>query len=398
MSGAIMLLKITNAKIVADKIENKDIYIKDGLIYAVTDEPIPCDEIIDAEGLYISAGFIDTHVHGGGGADFTDGDEKCVETAIKAHLKHGTTTIIPTTVADSFEAIDECIGFIKNVAEKNTEGANIFGVHLEGPYIAMSQKGAINPKYIKNPDKAEYEALISKYDGFIKKITFAPELKGAKELCTYLKEKNVIASAGHTEATIDHIRICREEGLNMFTHLFSAMSTITRKDGYRILGAIESAYYFDDMYTEVIADGCHLPPELLKIIYKIKGADRICLITDAMRGADMPEGPSVLGSLKNNFECFIEDGIAKMPDKSCFAGSVATCDRLVRVMTKQVGISLPEAVKMMTKTPAVAHGIENKGQIKEGYDADLVFFDEDINIKKVIIKKNNEIKITGENL
>ena len=233
---------------------------------------------------------------------------------------------------------------------------------------------------------------------FIKKITFAPELEGAKELCRYLKEKNIIASAGHTEATIDDIKECRKEGLNMFTHLFSAMSTITRKDGYRILGAIESAYYFDDMYTEVIADGCHLPPELLKIIYKIKGADRICLITDAMRGADMPEGPSVLGSLKNDFKCFIEDGIAKMPDKSCFAGSVATCDRLVRVMTKQVGIPLEEAVKMMTKTPALSHGIENKGQIKEGYDADLVFFDEDINIRKVIIKKNNEIKITGDNL
>ena len=171
------------------------------------------------------------------------------------------------------------------------------------------------------------------------------------------------------------------------------MSTIVRKGGFRILGAIEATYLMDNVYAEVIADGLHVPPELLKFIYKFKGPDKMCLITDSIRGADMPEGKSIIGSLKNGQECIIEDGIAKMPDRTCFAGSVATTDRLVRTFYKQVGVPLTDAVKMASTTPAIAHGFKNVGAIKEGYDADLLFFDDDINIKKIIMKRNNNIKI-----
>ena len=172
-------------------------------------------------------------------------------------------------------------------------------------------------------------------------------------------------------------------GLTMFTHLYSSMSTITRRDGYRILGCVEAAYYFGDMYTEVICDGIHLPPRLLELIYRFKGADKICLITDAIRGAEVPD--ELLPVLRDKYSCVIEDGIGKMPGKNCFAGSVATTDRLIREMRPIAGIV--DAVKMLTKTPAVAHGLAGKGELRAGFDADIVIFDEGINIKKIIINK-----------
>lgn len=385
-------IKITNGKVITDRVVEKDIYIKDGVIQGVTNEERPYDELIDAGGLYVSPGFIDTHVHGGGGADFMDEGTESVIRVVRTHMRHGTTTILPTILPDS---LDEILRAVRNIGE--AAGADdvphIYGVHMEGPWLAKSQAGAMDPKYIVTPKKQDYRRILSKAKGLIRKVTFAPELKGAQEFCRYLKENGIVPSAGHTEATLEKIRDCREAGLDMVTHLYSSMSTITRKEGYRILGTVEAAYYFDDMYTEVIADGIHLPPELLKIIYRLKGPDRICLVTDAMRGADMPEGESILGSLRHNFKCVIEDGIAKMPDRTCFAGSVATADRCVRVFKNQVGVPIEEAVKMMTKTPAIAHGIQNKGEIKEGYDADLLIFDENIDIKKIILTTNNNIRI-----
>jgi len=391
-------VKITNGKLIlSDRICEANLYIQKGKILAVTEEDLPCDMTIDAKGSYVSPGFIDTHVHGGGGHDFMDGGQECAAAAARAHMKHGTTTILPTTLSDS---LDEIIACIKDVyqASKEERMPHIPGVHLEGPFLAKTQAGAMNPKYIIEPVKEDYEKLIDAVPGFVKKVTFAPELPGSMELCKYLKEKGIIASAGHTEATLDDMEACRKEGLNMVTHLYSAMSTITRRGGFRVLGVIESAYYYDDLYAEVIADGLHLPPTLLKLIYKSLGPDRVCLITDSMRGADMPEGPSILGALKNNFECFIEDGIAKMPDRSCFAGSVATTDRLVRVFKEQVGLPLPEIIRMITRTPAKAHGIEGKGELKEGFDADIVLFDEGINIEKIILSNLETVQIyeTGE--
>jgi N-acetylglucosamine-6-phosphate deacetylase len=163
------------------------------------------------------------------------------------------------------------------------------------------------------------------------------------------------------------------------------MSSITRRGGCRYLGVVESAYLIDDIVVEVIADGMHLPPELLQLIYKFKGADKICLATDAMRGAGMADGPSVIGNKDEGMECIIEDGIAKLPDRTAFAGSVATADRLVRTFVKQAGVSIVDSVKMMTETPAKALGLRNKGILKEGFDADIVVFDEDINIHTVMI-------------
>ena len=387
------MIKIKNGKVITDKIIDANVYIKDGKIFAVTTEELPFDEEIDAGGLYVSPGFVDTHCHGGGNHDFMDATAEGAKAALKAHMKHGTTTILPTTVADGVEETIAAIDSVLEAIKSDDDLPHVPGMHLEGPYFSVAQAGAQDPKNIVPPVKEDYTRIVETYGSFIKKYAFAPELEGSEEFCRYITSKGVIASAGHTDCTYDDMQRIEKCGLTMVTHLYSGMSTIVRKGGFRVLGAVESTYLMDNIYAEVIADGLHLPPDLLKFIYKFKGPDKMCLITDSMRGADMPEGKSKIGSLKKGLDCIIEDGIAKMPDRSCFAGSVATTDRLVRVFYKKVGVPLEDAVKMASTTPAIAHGFEGIGAIKEGYDADLIFFDDDINIKKIIIKRNNDIKI-----
>ncbi|HCA98929.1 MAG TPA: N-acetylglucosamine-6-phosphate deacetylase, partial [Porphyromonadaceae bacterium] len=196
----------------------------------------------------------------------------------------------------------------------------------------------------------------------------------------------IIASIAHTEAVYEEVVTAFENGYSLVTHLYSGMTGVTRRNAYRYAGVVESAYLLPNMDVEIIADGVHLPAPLLRLIYQIKGAGHIALTTDAMRGAGMPEGPSILGGKANGLPVIIEDGVAKLPDRSSFAGSVATGDRLVRTMISQAGVSLPEAVRMITHTPARILGIENsKGTIDIGKDADLVIFDNDINICETII-------------
>ena len=169
------------------------------------------------------------------------------------------------------------------------------------------------------------------------------------------------------------------------THFYSCMPTIKRVNGYRIPGAVEAGYILRDMWIEVIGDGSHIPPILLKMIVANRGCDRMLLVTDAMRGATMPEGPSILGRLEGGHKCIIENGIALMPDKSCFAGSVATTDRLVRTFYKNHILTLPLAVEAASKKPAESIGLSGKGEIREGYDADIIFFDDNINVSFVMV-------------
>lgn len=385
-----MRTKIKNAVFVTESLETgKYLYIENGVIYAFTDDELDYDCEIDAEGLYVSPGFIDIHTHGAGGYDFGDGEVSDIKNAAYTHATYGTTTIFPTCTSSSTE---DTLKFIKNVKaamEDNEPGLpNIAGAHLEGPYFADAQRGAQNPEHIKAPCRSEYTEFVKNGGGAVRRISFAPELPGSEELCEYLTENGIVASFGHTDAIYQEIEPLIKKGCKLATHLYSGMNGVTRRNCYRKLGAVETAFLEDDVYVEIIADGIHLPPELLKLIYKIKGPDRISLVTDSMRGAGMGEGESVLGPKNDptSMKCIIKDGVAFLTDMTAFAGSVATTDRLVRVMNKSVGIPLCECIKMMTKTPAKIMGLADRGAIKEGYIADLVFFDEDINIKKVILQ------------
>ncbi len=384
-----MTIKIINGRIITDKIDKDSaLYIRDGKILAITGEGIEADAVIDAKNAYVSPGFIDLHTHGAGGTDFMDGTPDDVRTALRTHAAYGTTAIMPTaTTANpaSFRKSIEDIGLV--MKEKAEDLPEVLGAHLEGPYFSFEQAGAQAPEFITDPIKEEYEELLSQYKGIIARWSFAPERKGAAEFCETLLKHDVIPSIAHTNATYDEIMPVYNAGCRLMTHFYSGMSLLTRKKGFRVLGAVETGYLLDDMYVETIVDGKHLPPELLRLIYKIKTSDYICMVTDSMRGAGV-EGATemILGPIADQRMAVIEDGVAKMPDRINFAGSIATTDRLVRVMHKEAGVDIVNAVKMMTEIPAKVAGAKHIGKLCEGYDADIVLFNDNIEIQKVLLK------------
>ena len=370
-------------------IENAGIVLENGLIQTIIEGDsfvqIKEDQVIDVKGQYISPGFIDIHTHGGGGYDFMDGTVEAIIKGAKAHLAFGTTSIVPTTLTSSLDELFSTLDHFNEARDTMKEGPNLLGIHLEGPYFSIEQKGAQDPKYIKNPDKDEYLKILDYSDNIIR-WSIAPELDGSLEMARELSRRNILCSIAHSNANYDEVLAGYENGFTHVTHLYSGMSTVHRKNAFRHAGVVESAFLIDEMTVEIIADGVHLPESLLKLIYKIKGANNICLVTDSMRAAGMPEGQYILGSQNNGLNIIVEDGVAKLMDKTAFAGSTATTDRLLKVMTKIAEVPLLQAVKMLTLTPAKVIGVDtHKGSIVTGKDADIVVFDKDINISMVIV-------------
>lgn len=369
--------------------ERSSVIIEDDQIAAIVPdselETHENDEIIDVGGRFIAPGFIDIHSHGAGGHDFMDGSVEAIIGAARAHLRFGTTTILPTTLTSTWDELRLALDKFAQAKEAMEDGPNIAGLHLEGPYFSMEQKGAQDPRYIKNPDRSEYRKIVE-YSDLVKRWTIAPELPGALEMGRFLSQRGIICSMGHTNAVYEEVVAAVESGYSLVTHLFSGMSTIRRINAYRHAGVIESALLLDDLTVEIIADGAHLPASLLQLTYKVKGPDRICLVTDSMRGAGMPEGESILGSLADGQKVIIEDGVAKLLDRSAFAGSVCTADRLVRTMIDVAGVPLADAVRMATLTPAKVLKIDDrKGKLAAGMDADIVVFDSNIDVFLVVV-------------
>ena len=341
--------------------------------------------IIDAAGMYVAPGFIDMHTHGAGGADFMDGTVDAYLTAARMHAKHGTTLLYPTTLTSTNESLYASFETYTEAEKQNTDGAQFGGMHLEGPYFSPLYAGAQDPRYLRNPRPEEYMEILDKCPK-LARWSFAPELEGAAEFAAELRRRGIVASIGHTNATFGECDEAYKSGANLMTHFYSCMSTISRRNAFRYAGTIEYGYIQDGMDIEIIADGIHVPQDLLHLLLKIKGAGRISLVTDSMRAAGMPEGPSILGGLDGGQEVIVEDGVAKLLDRTAFAGSVATADRLVRTMVRTAGCSMADAVRMITENPARVMGIsDRKGALKTGMDADVVIFDENVNIKNTII-------------
>lgn len=358
-----------------------------GKIAAVSARDIvaPDAVAIDAEGRYVAPGFIDIHVHGGGGHDFMDGSVNAFLEIARTHAQYGTTAMVPTTLTCEKEDLLETLAIYEQAHAQNKAGSQFLGMHIEGPYFAMNQRGAQDERYIRKPDPAEYKEILSK-SSIISRWSAAPELEGALEFGRYLRSKGVLAAIAHTDAIYEEVLEAYEQGYSLITHLYSAMSGVTRRNAFRYAGVIESAYLIDQMDVEIIADGVHLPAPLLKLVYKIKGASRTALVTDAMRAAGMPPGESILGNYRTGTKVIVEDGVAKLPDRSSFAGSVATADRLVYNMISMAEVPLTDAVAMITSTPATIMGVsEKKGSLVTGKDADVVIFDEQINIDTTIV-------------
>lgn len=385
-------IKIYNGKVIVPGkiLPQGTVLIADGKIVGVEEGDVDFADatLIDAQGQYISPGFIDIHIHGGGGYDFMDGTTDAFLQIAAIHAKHGTTAMLPTTLTSEKEDLLLTLDAYEQANNINTQGAAFLGMHLEGPYFAMSQRGAQDPKYIRDPVPAEYREILENYS-CIKRWSAAPELKGAIEFGKYVRSKNVLLAMAHTDAVYEEAVEGFRNGYSLATHFYSAMSGVTRRNAFRYAGVIEAAYLLDEMDVEIIADGVHLPAPLLQLVYKIKGTEHTALITDAMRAAGMPEGESVLGSLQNGSKVIVEDGVAKLPDRTAFAGSVATADRLVRTMIDIAGISLEDTIQMITATPARIMGIQDsKGSIQKGKDADVLIFDERIGILMTMVKGN----------
>lgn len=376
-----MITRIENGRVITDgRIRDAFVYIENGTILAVTEENLPFERSIDAGGLYVSPGFIDMHTHGAVGVDFTGDCPENFARAVDFHLSHGTTTILPTVTASSMETMLRALSAMETLIGEKLAKANVPGVHMEGPYFSPKQAGAQDPAFITDPIPADYTALTQRYGKIIRRWSYAPERDRDQSFTRYLTAHGILPSAGHTDAIGAELQPAYEAGCRLVTHLYSCTSTITRDHGFRRLGVIECAFLWDDMDVEIIADGCHLPPDLIRLIVKIKGADHVSLVTDSLQVAGTDAKESSCGTTK----CIIEDGVCKLPDRSAFAGSIATTDRLVRVCVQDAGIALTDAVTMAAAAPARVLGL-NKGRLAPGLDADILFFDEDIAIKRVIV-------------
>lgn len=381
--------QIINGKIIAPSgiCDNKVLLIENGLIGELADNIIPSYDILDAERAYVCPGFFDIHCHGAAGCDFMESNSDSFKIINDYHLSHGTTSLLATTVAASDGSLLSFLAAFNDF--KKTEYSNdiLAGVHLEGPYLCKGQAGAQDPSYIKNPSESDYIKILNS-SKYIKIWTAAPELDGVKAFAKECVKRNVRLSAGHTGADFSQIgQALKENGFNQITHIYSGMNGIIRKNARRIAGPVEAALFFDDIFVEMIADGVHLPPELLNYVLKIKGPDKIALITDATAAAGLPEGKAYIGGKDNGREIIVDKDVAMMPCGTSFAGSITTADKLVLNMIKYTTATLPEAVNMMTAVPAKMAGCDNVyGSLSKGKIANILFIDDNVNIKKIILR------------
>lgn len=375
-----MLKQIVNGHILTPKgwLEGGSVIIEDNKIKAVSniDLHIVDAEIIDAKGCYVVPGGIDLHTHGGGGRDFIEGSEDAFRAAVNAHMKHGTTTIYPTLSSSTIPSIEAaCQVCQKLMAEENSP---VLGLHIEGSYINPKQAGAQNPVLIKAPLPDEYETLLNKYS-CIKRWDVAPELQGSVEFITECRKHGVLTALTCTRATYEDVVAAHDAGLSHAAHFYNAMPVVYKEHEFKVPGTVESVYALQDMTVEVIADGIHVPPVMLNVVYKIKGVEKTALITDSLAYAASE------GNVSSEPSVILEDGVCKLADHSALAGSIATMDVLIRTCIHRAEIPMVDVFRMVSETPAKIMGIfDRKGSIEEGKDADIMMFDDDIDLTYVM--------------
>lgn len=379
------LIQIVNGKVITPQGVDRQarLVLKAGRIAEITREQggVEGAQTIDAQGAYVAPGCIDTHLHGGDGHDFTEATPEAFRAIAYAHATQGVTTLYPTLAVAPTTVFRQAIKACETVVSQPYEGARIEGLHLEGNYINPLLKGGQDERFIQLPDPAEYQELLES-TRLIKRWTAAPELPGALEFARYAHSKGILVSLGHTAADYPTVKRAYEAGFTHATHFYNAMSGVHKQREYKHEGTIESVYLVPEMTVELVADGIHVPPAILRLVCAFKGIDRISLISDAMAAAAClrPE------HLRLDPRMIVEDGVCKLADRSALTGSVASGIRLLQVMVEKAGVSVADAVRMAATNPARLMGInDRKGSIEQGKDADLILFDENFRLQSVWI-------------
>jgi N-acetylglucosamine-6-phosphate deacetylase len=368
---------IINGKVLLhDAIVNQNVFIDNDTICEISDRAPINEEIIDAKGLYVSPGFIDVHTHGRGGSDTMYPTFEDLNTISLATLKTGVTSFLPTTMT---MPINDLINAIKNIAinKDKVEGAQILGTHLEGPFFSKKYKGAQPEECMILPTKENYLSFVKNHQDIVRKISIAPELDHAIEFVEYMKDKNTVVSIGHTNATYEQAQKAIDAGVTSGTHTYNAMTPLT----HRAPGVVGAIMVNDNVYAELILDGIHVNFAAAKILLKAKGKDKVILITDSLEAAGLENGKYLLG----NQDVYVKDGEARLIDGT-LAGSIVSMNVAVRNAYRHLGLTLNEAVNLASYNPAKNLNEEKLGEIAVNKYADIIFFDEDINIKNIMIK------------
>jgi N-acetylglucosamine-6-phosphate deacetylase len=346
-------------------------------------------EVIDLQGGYLAPGYIDLHIHGGAGADFMDGTAEAFRTICRAHARHGTTSLLPTTTVARHDQHVAFLQLTQRFEGEDTSGARILGAHFYGPYFGREACGCHPTAFVRPPVPAEYEQYLA-FAGHIATATVAPELPGAEGFVRACRSRGIHCNAGHSHATFDQMEAAVQWGVRHVDHLFCAMSDRARlrqSQTYPMRGGVmEATLYFDELTTEVIADGKHLQRDLLLLAYKLKGPDRLALVTDCNRALDMPDGEYLFGPRDGGERFRRRDNVGVMPGNDALASGVMGMDHAVRTFHQLTAAPLAEVVRMASLTPARIIGRDQElGSIAPGKFADLVVLDKTLQVRQVFL-------------
>lgn len=377
-----MLTQIINGHILTPGgwLKDGSILLCDDRIVEVTNSDLAVigAKVVDARGMYIVPGFVAMNIHGAAGHDFKEGTEEAFRKAVAAHQRYGATTIFPTISSSPFTTIRQCAEVCERLMTE--PGSPILGLHIEGPYLNPKMAGAMFSDVVKNPDPEEYRSLIEETK-CVRRWDASPELPGAMAFARYLKEKGILVSITHTEAEFDLIREAYNTGFSHVAHFYNAMPGFHKRREYKYEGTVESVYLMDGMTVEVIADGRHLPSTILRLVYKLKGLECTCLVTDALAYAAND------GKQPDDSRIVIDNGVCKLADHSALVGSIATSDQLIRTMVEKAKLPLEDAIRMASETPARLMGVYDRvGSLQKGKDADVLIIDRKLNVRQVWCK------------
>ena len=371
-------IMIENARIITESgiIESGSLLVEDGLITSVGKGRSRGSVSLDARGLYVGPGFIDLHAHGGAGANFLDGDPVSIRRAVAVHARHGTTSMLATIGTAGLAAMESAVARTSNAIEEGScEG--LLGIHLEGPFLNPSRCGAQPAEAIRLPERGELLDLMDLAGEHLKLMTLAPEVEGGISLIPILRKRGVVAALGHSDADAVQAQAAFEAGAGYVTHLFNAMSGLNhRRPGLAVAALME-----EGLPVELIADGVHVDPLMLRLAARVKGWAGIVIATDCMEALESGSPVFRMGGRKVT----LREGVPRM-EGGVLCGTMLTMARAAANLMRYAGAGLTEAISAGTINPARVIGVDGrKGSIAEGKDADLVVFDDDIKVMATVI-------------